>query len=112
MRDICALVKPKPEAKYAVFYSFGEGAEPGVYYDAHKLQNMLHTLTILAYEMNGNALEALYGAPLRLRCENEIGFKQVKWIRSIEFVADFRDIGNGQGGFNEDHEFFGYRQPI
>ena len=69
-------------------------------------------LTILAYEMNGAPLSVLHGAPLRLRCENELGFKMVKWIAAIEFVHDFADLGAGQGGYNEDHEFYGYRMPI
>jgi sulfoxide reductase catalytic subunit YedY len=50
-------------------------------------------LTILAYEMNGAPLSVLHGAPLRLRCENELGFKMVKWIAAIEFVHDFADLG-------------------
>ena len=54
----------------------------------------------------------LHGAPLRLRCENELGFKMVKWIAAIEFVNDFTHLGAGQGGYNEDHEFYGYRMPI
>lgn len=112
MKHIVELVKPMPTAKYAVFYSFGEGGDGGIYYDTHTLANMTHTLTILAYEMNGQALPILHGAPLRLRCENELGFKQVKWIQAIEFVDDFSRIGSGQGGYNEDHEFFGYRMPI
>ena len=53
-----------------------------------------------------------HGAPLRLRCENELGFKMVKWIAAIEFVHDFANLGAGQGGYNEDHEFYGYRMPI
>jgi sulfoxide reductase catalytic subunit YedY len=36
----------------------------------------------------------------------------VKWIAAIEFVHDFADLGAGQGGYNEDHEFDGYRMPI
>jgi hypothetical protein len=36
----------------------------------------------------------------------------VKWIQAIEFVSDFRHLGSGQGGYNEDHEFYGYRMPI
>lgn len=112
MRHILAIVKPTPQAKYAVFYSFGEGGEGGIYYDAHTIANMKHELTILAYEMNGKPLPTLHGAPLRLRCENELGFKQVKWISAIEFVDDFSGIGSGQGGYNEDHEFYGYRMPI
>ena len=73
---------------------------------------MRHELTILAYEMNGTPVSVLHGAPLRLRCENELGFKMVKWIAAIEFVHGFADLGAGQGGYNEDHEFYGYRMPI
>ena len=112
MRDILDLVKPTPEARYAVFYSLADGAHGGRYYDVHKIENMRHALTILAYEMNGKPVSVLHGAPLRLRCENELGFKMVKWITAIEFVADFADLGAGQGGYNEDHEFYGYRMPI
>jgi sulfoxide reductase catalytic subunit YedY len=112
MAKIIEEVKPLPAARYAVFYSFAEGGEGGRYYDVHKLENMRHHLTILAYEMNGRPVSVLHGAPLRLRCENELGFKQVKWIAAIEFVADFKSLGAGQGGYNEDHEFYGYRMPI
>ena len=36
----------------------------------------------------------------------------VKWVAAIEFVRSFADFGAGQGGYNEDHEFYGYRMPI
>jgi sulfoxide reductase catalytic subunit YedY len=112
MRDILELVKPMPEARYAVFYSLADGADGGRYYDVHNIENMRHELTILAYEMNGAPVSVLHGAPLRLSCENELGFKMVKWVAAIEFVTDFADLGAGQGGYNEDHEFYGYRKPI
>jgi sulfoxide reductase catalytic subunit YedY len=69
------LVRPTPEARYVVFYSLAEGGELGRYHDVHKISNMRHALTILAYEMNGAPVSVLHGAPLRLRCENELGFK-------------------------------------
>ena len=112
MRHILDLVKPTAQARYAVFYSLADGASGGRYYDVQSLENMRHALTILAYEMNGAPMSVLHGAPLRLRCENELGFKMVKWIAAIEFVHDFADLGAGQGGYNEDHEFYGYRTPI
>jgi len=112
MRHILELVRPTPDARYAVFYSLADGSDAGRYYDVHKLSNMRHELTILAYEMNGAPVSVLHGAPLRLRCENELGFKMVKWIAAIEFVHDFADLGAGQGGYNEDHEFYGYQMPI
>jgi len=73
---------------------------------------MRHELTVLAYEMNGAPLSVLHGAPLRLPCENEVGFTMVKWIASIELVHDCADLDAGEGGYNEDHEFFGSRVPI
>ena len=112
MRDLLDLVRPTPAARYAVFYSLADGADRGRYYDVHQIHNMRHQLTILAYEMNGAPLSVVHGAPLRLRCENELGFKMVKWVAAIEFVEDFAHLGAGQGGYNEDHEFYGYRMPI
>jgi DMSO/TMAO reductase YedYZ molybdopterin-dependent catalytic subunit len=47
-----------------------------------------------------------------LRCEHELGFKLVKWIRQIEFVSDYKNIGSGQGGYAEDNEFLAYSDPI
>jgi methionine sulfoxide reductase catalytic subunit len=112
MQAIVDLVKPLPEAKWVVFYSLGEGADKGVYYDAHPIEHMSHHLTMLAYDMNDEPLSFGHGAPLRLRNENELGFKQVKWIKGIEFVTHYSEIGSGYGGYNQDHEFFGYRQSI
>jgi len=112
MRDILDLVKPTADARYVVLYSLADGGDGGRYYDTHSLANMRHALTILAYEMNGAPVSVLHGAPLRLRCENEVGFKMVKWIAAIEVVHSYADLGAGEGGYNEDHEFFGYRVPI
>jgi molybdopterin-dependent oxidoreductase-like protein protein len=103
---------PTRRRSWVVFYSLGEGADKGVYYDAHPIKHMSHHLTMLAYDMNDQPLSFGHGAPLRLRNEIELGFKQVKWIRGIEFVAHFSEIGSGYGGYNQDHEFFGYRQSI
>ncbi len=112
MKSIVEMVQPRPEAKWVVFYSFAEGSEGGRYYDCHPITNMSHPLTILAYEMNGEPLNESHGAPLRLRDEIELGFKHVKWIEAIEFVEGFEHLGAGQGGYNEDQEFYGYRMPI
>ena len=54
--------------------------------------------TLLAYEMNGEPLKTLHGPPLRLRVENQLGFKMVKWIREIEFVESHKAFGEGEGG--------------
>jgi methionine sulfoxide reductase catalytic subunit len=112
MQAILDLVKPSPEAKWVVFYSLGDGPDKGRYYDAHPIGQMRYQLTMLAYDMNGAPLSYGHGAPLRLRNEVQLGFKQVKWLAGIEFVAHYSEVGGGHGGYNEDHEFFGYRQSI
>jgi sulfoxide reductase catalytic subunit YedY len=112
MSVICEMAEPLSSAKWVVFYSFADGPEGGRYYDCHPIANMHHHQTILAYEMNGEPLNVSHGAPLRLRDEVELGFKQVKWIVAIEFVESFEHLGAGQGGYNEDQEFYGYRMPI
>lgn len=112
MQTIVDLVRPRPEAKWVVFYSLGDGPDGGIYYDAHPIEQMSYHLTMLAYDMNGEPLSFGHGAPLRLRNEVQLGFKQVKWVKGIEFVAHYSEVGGGYGGYNEDHEFFGYRQSI
>jgi len=112
MRAILDLVRPRPEARWVVFYSLGDGPDGGPYYDAHPIEQMRYHLTMLAYDMNDQPLSYGHGAPLRLRNEVQLGFKQVKWISGIEFVGHYSEVGGGYGGYNEDHEFFGYRQSI
>ncbi len=112
MQTVVDLVKPLPEARWVVFYSLGDGPDKGIYYDAHPIEQMSYHLTMLAYDMNGEPLSFGHGAPLRLRNEVQLGFKQVKWIEGVEFVVDFSELGGGYGGYNQDHEFFGYRQSI
>ena len=107
MAELIALVKPKPNARVAVFYSFGEGLDGGAYFDTHTLSNLMHPHSLLAYEMNYQPLNDVHGAPLRLRVENQLGFKMVKWVRAIEFVETYATVGEGEGGYNEDHEYFG-----
>ena len=106
------LSVPRDEARWAVFYSLGDGPEGGRYYDAHPIEQMRHHLTMLAYDKDGQPLSFGHGAPLRLRNEVQLGFKQIKWIQGIDFVAGFSQIGGGHGGYNQDHEFFGYRQSL
>lgn len=112
MQTIVDLVKPKPEAKWVVFYSIAEGTDGGTYYDAHPIEQMSSELCMLAYDFNGSPLTYGHGAPLRLRNELQLGFKHVKWLKGVEFVADFHEVGGGFGGYNEDHEYFGYAQSI
>ena len=112
LASVMDLVHPFPAARWVVFYSFGAGPDGGVYYDAHPVEQMSHHLTMLAYDMKDLPLSFGHGAPLRLRNESQLGFKQVKWLEGIEFIAYLSEVGGGHGGYNPDHEFFGYRQTL
>ncbi len=107
LAELVKLVQPKPGVRAVVIYSFGEGAGGGQFYDSLSLKNAMHPQTLLAYEMNSEPLNDLHGAPLRLRVENQLGFKMVKWIQSVEFVESVHAVYQGEGGYNEDHEYFG-----
>lgn len=113
MAELIRLVRPARNAKAVVFYSFSEGVAlnegitGGQYYDSLSIENALHPQTLLAYEMNEQSLNHLHGGPLRLRVENQLGFKMVKWIQSIEFVENVAAIYKGEGGYAEDNEYFG-----
>lgn len=113
LAELVKLVRPKLNAKAVIFYSFSEGVAfstgiaDGQYYDSLSIENALNPQTLLAYEMNYQPLNHLHGAPLRLRVENQLGFKMVKWIQAIEFVESVASIYKGEGGYAEDKEYFG-----
>ncbi len=106
MSRLIAIVQPTPSAKAVAFFSFGEDQYGASYYDTQTMENVLKPECLLAYEMNYNALTKEHGAPLRLRVENQLGYKMVKWIERIEFIESEKEVGKGEGGVNEDNEYF------
>jgi DMSO/TMAO reductase YedYZ molybdopterin-dependent catalytic subunit/thiosulfate reductase cytochrome b subunit len=113
LKDIVELCKPLDSARYIALYAFDNKArsEPdaaagGYFYGTIHIDLAHDPQTILAYEMNGQPLPIAHGAPLRLRVETQLGFMMVKYIKRIEFIADYRGIGQGQGGWREDHQFY------
>jgi DMSO/TMAO reductase YedYZ molybdopterin-dependent catalytic subunit/thiosulfate reductase cytochrome b subunit len=106
MVRLIGLVKPLPGARVVEFISFGEATFGGVYYDTQRVEDVVKPECLLAYEMNDVPLPQVHGAPIRLRVENQLGFKMVKWIREIRFVETEKAIGEGHGGANEDQEYF------
>lgn len=112
-RAVVDMVKPLPQARHICFLTMqdtgrdepsAEGA--GQFYEILDLDLARHPQCLLAYEMNGRPLPIKHGAPLRLRIENQVGFKMAKWIERIEFVSDYHGIGEGMGGWREDNVFY------
>jgi DMSO/TMAO reductase YedYZ molybdopterin-dependent catalytic subunit/thiosulfate reductase cytochrome b subunit len=115
--EILKLCRPLLDARYLVFTSYQKGrgatkpelkeAHNHTFYEVIDMELVKHPQTILAYEMNGEPLPIPHGAPLRLRVETLLGYKMVKYLRSIELVKDYSNIGEGQGGFREDFQYYG-----
>jgi DMSO/TMAO reductase YedYZ molybdopterin-dependent catalytic subunit len=102
----------RPEARYVVFHCAddlgGTGDESGMYYESLDLADAYHPQTILAYGMNDRPLPVAHGAPVRLRVERQLGYKQAKYVMRVEAVAGFRRIAGGKGGFWEDRGYEWY----
>jgi DMSO/TMAO reductase YedYZ molybdopterin-dependent catalytic subunit len=103
---LLAAATPRPNARYAIFYCAdpmtAEGDPEHMYYESLDLAEAVHPQTILAYELNGQALPVANGAPVRLRAERQLGYKQPKYVQRIDLVEDFSRIAGGKGGYWED----------
>jgi len=107
LREILSRCRPREGARFLVFTSFAKHEKSGkTYYECVNLDIARHPQTILAYELNGQELPLQSGAPLRVRFETKLGFKMVKFLRSIEFVEDYRQVGDGMGGIREDEQHY------
>ncbi len=73
------------------------------YYESIDLVDAFHPQTILALAMNGAPLTVAHGAPVRLRVERQLGYKQAKYVMGVEAVASLAGIGMGKGGYWEDN---------
>ena len=103
----------KREARYIVFHCAdslgGQHADgSGRYYESIDLVDAYHPQTLLAYAMNDQPLPLAHGAPVRLRVERQLGYKQAKYVMRLEAVADFAHLGGGKGGFWEDRGYEWY----
>ena len=106
-----------PGARFAVFHcmdtldgepSKGGDQSAGRYYESIDLADVFHPQTILAHALNGDPLTVAHGAPLRLRVERQLGYKQAKYVRRIEFVPSLQPFGMGHGGYWPDRGYEWY----
>lgn len=102
----------KPNARYIVFYCADRlgrtGTEADFYYESIGFEDAFHAQTILAYDMNDQALPIPHGAPLRLRVERQLGYKMAKYMMRIAAVESFAGIRGGRGGYWEDYGYEWY----
>ncbi len=106
--DLVHEVHPMPTVKFAVFHCADVDDEGVSYYESIALADCYHPQTILAYELNDAPLDVPHGAPLRLRFERQLGYKQAKYVTRIELVESLAGIGEGKGGYWEDQGYEWY----
>lgn len=98
---ILDMAKLKPEANYVVFRC-ADTLSGRTYYESVDMVDAFHPQTIVAHLLNGEPLPVRNGAPLRMRIERQLGYKQAKYLTGIEVVATLDEIGDGKGGYWED----------
>lgn len=112
LAQVLDLAGLKPGARYVIFHcadDLGETKDDsGLYYESIDLLDAYHPQTILAYGMNGKDLPVAHGAPLRLRVERQLGYKQAKYVMRIEVADSYSHVVGGRGGFWEDRGYEWY----
>jgi DMSO/TMAO reductase YedYZ molybdopterin-dependent catalytic subunit len=95
-------------ARYIMFHCADTyGGKP--YYESIDLVDAFHPQTILAHTMNRAPLSIGHGAPLRLRVERQLGYKQAKYVMRVQAVDSLNGLYGGKGGYWEDnHDYQWY----
>jgi DMSO/TMAO reductase YedYZ molybdopterin-dependent catalytic subunit len=88
-------------ARYIVFHC-ADDFSGAPYYESIDLADAFHPQTILAWGMNGGRLPVPHGAPLRLRVERQLGYKQAKFVMRVEARSTLAGLYGGKGGLWED----------
>ena len=92
----------RQSANYLVFHCADTNGGARPYYESIDMIDAFHPQTMLAYALNDRPLPIANGAPLRLRVERQLGYKQAKYLTGIEAVASLKGIYGGKGGYWED----------
>lgn len=112
LAEVLRVVGLLPTARYVVFHCADELEktldDSGRYYESIDLVDAFHPQTILAYDMNGKDLSVGHGAPLRLRVERQLGYKQAKYVMRIQVVDNLKTLWGGNGGYWEDRGYEWY----
>jgi len=102
----------KPQARFCVYHCFDNIqrtlAGDILYYESSDLVDAYHPQTILSYGLNDQVLPVANGAPIRLRIERALGYKQPKYLHTIELVDDLKPFGQGKGGYWPDNGYDWY----
>lgn len=100
---ILDMARVQQGARFAVYHCFDniQRTLSGdiLYYESSDLVDAYHPQTLLSYGLNDQVLPVANGAPVRLRIERALGYKQPKYLHTIELVDDLSAFGKGKGGY-------------
>ncbi|MCP1469000.1 DMSO/TMAO reductase YedYZ molybdopterin-dependent catalytic subunit [Sphingobium sp. OAS761] len=103
LKTVLEAARLRDSARYIVFRCADDMGGGNGYYESIDRVDAFHPQTILAHMLNDRPLSVANGAPLRLRVERHLGYKQAKYLMRIDAVDTLSGIGRGKGGFWEDH---------
>jgi DMSO/TMAO reductase YedYZ molybdopterin-dependent catalytic subunit len=92
----------KPEAKYVFFTCVDQ------WWDSIDMGDARHPQTLLTYGMNGRDLPVPHGAPVRLRVERQLGYKNLKYLSSITVTDSALEWGKGRGSEGAENGYSWY----
>jgi DMSO/TMAO reductase YedYZ molybdopterin-dependent catalytic subunit len=109
LAHLLSLARPAERATHVGFHCFDDlSGDGGRYYVSIDLRDALHPQTLVAYGLNGARLGVANGAPLRMRIERKLGYKQPKYLAAIELRAGYAGLAGGRGGYWEDRGYDWY----
>jgi DMSO/TMAO reductase YedYZ molybdopterin-dependent catalytic subunit len=90
LAHVLGLAGLTPAARWIMFQSV-DG-----WWDSLDLFDALHPQTMLAYGMNGGVLPVANGAPVRLRVERCLGWKNMKFVKSVTVLDHVEKMPDGK----------------
>jgi DMSO/TMAO reductase YedYZ molybdopterin-dependent catalytic subunit len=102
LSSVLDAVGIQPQAKY-LFFNCIDG-----WWDSLDLADALHPQTLLTYGMNGHDLPVPHGAPVRLRVERQLGYKNLKYLSYINVTDSAEGWGEGLGAEGAEHGYSWY----
>ncbi|HEX2222678.1 MAG TPA: molybdopterin-dependent oxidoreductase [Thermoanaerobaculia bacterium] len=94
LRDLLAAVDPEADARHVAFVGLDETERLGQRFcfgGSIPLDKALGPEVLLAYEMNGEPLPPVHGAPLRVVVPGYIGARSVKWLSTVTLQGEPSD---------------------
>jgi DMSO/TMAO reductase YedYZ molybdopterin-dependent catalytic subunit len=98
LRDLAAVVRASPAARYVDFQSFDNH-----YHESWDIESAVHPQTLIAYGIDGHMLGAAHGGPARVHSPVKLGYKNTKYLTKIVFMS----ARNGGYWSDQGYEWYG-----